>query len=77
MLSDSNGFFFVSLRLPLSYLLYPVLTKVDIEMSHHDIQVKMSWSHSILSYINLSWLMVRGGPVKTVVHCFLCVLSNM
>lgn len=33
-------------------------------MSNLDIQAKMSWSHSILSYINLSWSVAGEGLVR-------------
>lgn len=58
------GSFPVSVHLPLSYLSHRVLTEVGIEMSNLDIQAKMSWSHSILSYINLSWPVAGGGPMR-------------
>lgn len=61
-----SGSFSVSVSLPLSFLSHHIPTEVGIEMSNLAIQAKMSWSHSILSYINLSWPVAWRRPPETV-----------
>lgn len=76
-LGGPSGSFSVSVSLPLSYLSRHIPTEVGIEMSNLAIQAKMSWSHSILSYINLSWPMAGGGPLRQWLATFcLCLVRN-
>lgn len=78
MLRGPHVSFCVSVHPPLFYLSHHNPTKVGIEMSNLDIQAKMSWSHSILSYINLPWPMAGGGPVRQWFTIFcLCLIRNV
>ena len=78
MLWGPGGPFSASVHLPFSSLSYHFSTKVGPKMSNLDIQAKMSWSHSILSYINLSWSTAGGGPVRPWFTIFcLCLIKDV